>query len=540
MRALYLVLLLCLSLPLFARSWIGDAGHFFVHNPTLYANNPRGQAFTVTVHRNVWPAEWANTGDYVISVKDPDGVEVGKGTIPSGQSEATVAVPAGTPGVYTLLAKPAGYGLTWVECSLDQLVIGTGEWAMKEGPSGTSILHVIAPRRWYFFVPQGTERYQLRHTVFQFQSHREDYGLLVMNPRGQRVASLFGGKSLLKPDQQYSVQTEIEPDPGTAGRFWSIWACGGDSHNFSDLQIQLNGVPPFLASTPEQWFDPRTGKGPESVVYDNTSIRVRDTKNEKGEVVSRDHYLVTPTPYLGDEDYNGWRGPATIYYRNPENRAIDFGIVTYITPEAARLPVKLQVFGPSGKRVLADEGTYTHHTSHKVTLPAAGAGVYRVQVDAPQWLAWAEPAPPMVIAGAPITDARKGKGARYSLETGIARHWFFKVPKGTKSFYLDAYIENPDDVLLLEVHAPDRLMDVRYIRELLPATRDDRTPAQAINVPDGMDDKIWFVRMEVGSASRLRTDAANPRQLRISATLDLYGVPSYLAPTWEQWFDPER
>jgi hypothetical protein len=30
------------------------------------------------------------------------------------------------------------------------------------------------------------------------------------------------------------------------------------------------------------------------------------------------------------------------------------------------------------------------------------------------------------------------------------------------------------------------------------------------------------------------------RYLGLYLTLDLKGVPGYLAPTWEQWFDPER
>ena len=56
-----------------AASALGDAGHFIVLTPDMYANNPTGAAFTVTLHRHVWPADWANNGDYRVWVWGPDG-----------------------------------------------------------------------------------------------------------------------------------------------------------------------------------------------------------------------------------------------------------------------------------------------------------------------------------------------------------------------------------------------------------------------------------------------------------------------------------
>jgi len=35
-------------------------------------------------------------------------------------------------------------------------------------------------------------------------------------------------------------------------------------------------------------------------------------------------------------------------------------------------------------------------------------------------------------------------------------------------------------------------------------------------------------------------DATKPRYLDIGLTVAVKGVPGFLAPTWEQWFDPSN
>ncbi len=53
--------------------------------------------------------------------------------------------------------------------------------------------------------------------------------------------------------------------------------------------------------------------------------------------------------------------------------------------------------------------------------------------------------------------------------------------------------------------------------------------------------KIWHIRPSVGSATRMPTIARSDHRYQdIILTLELKGVPPYLAPTWEQWFDPEN
>ncbi len=540
------VLALCISVTAgeTTPSRIGDGGHFLHHRPRVYMNNPDGLPFSVTMHRHLWPVAWGNKGDYTLWVLDPAGKEVARGAIPSGESAATLRVPAGAAGVYVFAYEPAGYSLHWVESSLPRMGVGLGPWSEEttEGgesagesrwPYGTFILHVMAPRRWYFYVPRDVERFRVKHTVFRFQSHREDYGLVVLNPRGQRVEALYGGRPVRgeagRESREYAVVRTIETDEGTTGRFWSIWATGGDSHNFSDLQILLDGVPAYLAPAPEQWFNPETGQAPARLVYDESQVRMLDErgrKDETGARLSRDHYLWAPAPFLGDEDYNGMRGPHTIYLDNPEGRAIDVGVGGYILPRDRRLPVLYEVVPPAGEAYTVED-TFGHRDSSRLRLPKGGAGVLRVNVDAVEWYFWSEPAVPMVLAGHPDEG-----WARFDLQIGVARHWFFRVPAGTESFRVGIEATDPDHVLDAEVHAPDRIVEKLYVRGGEPQTR-------AVRVPPGMEGKVWFLRLGVGSATRfLSTTPGRPERVRIDASVRLQGVPGYLAPTWGQCFTP--
>jgi hypothetical protein len=62
-----------------------------------------------------------------------------------------------------------------------------------------------------------------------------------------------------------------------------------------------------------------------------------------------------------------------------------------------------------------------------------------------------------------------------------------------------------------------------------------------VRVPEGLDGKVWFLRPDVGSATRMPPGTPEaPRYLDVSLTVDIRGVPGFLAPTWEQWFDPAR
>jgi hypothetical protein len=160
-------------------------------------------------------------------------------------------------------------------------------------------------------------------------------------------------------------------------------------------------------------------------------------------------------------------------------------------------------------------------------LPRSPAGVLEVTVGgAERWFAFTYPATPLVWRGEEGTDGWQ----RFTFEAGTARNWYFHVPDGTESFRIRAAAQHPEDVFHLAINAPDRTVDLLYGREA----------ESTIEVPDGLDGKLWHLRPDVGSASRLRgADPAGPRYLGVYLELDLNGVPGLLAPTPGQWFDPE-
>lgn len=531
-----LLLCLALALPAFGGgSQLGDGGHFLSQfMPEISLNNPAGRAFTVTVHRAVWPVAGFNGGGSVV-VHGPDGAMAGAVTLLPDQALGTISVPAGAKGVYRLAGQFGGYALFWFESTLESMVAGVADigTAVENAPGyKVLMLHAVAPRRWYFYVPPGTTEFEVQTVIGTYQTHREDFGLLVMNPRGQRVAALYGGLSPRQPrlkDTSRPVGVVVETDPGTTGRFWSLWLTGGDSHCYSDLRLVLKGVPPYVAQSPEAWFDPETGTAPARVMYDDSPIREPGTEIDQrtGRPLSTDLYRCTPAPFLGDEDYNGIRGAASVFLLNPADRAVDFGAGSYLPPPGG-LPVSYTLFGPAGERLAQQQTTFRHQTDYRLRIPAAGAGVYRVDVDSPTWYAWSEPAVPMVLAGLPDPQG----GFRFPLQLSLARHWFFHVPDGVRSFAVTAAVADPDHVLLLELHAPDRLMDAAYVRGGAPRTL-------TINVPGGGAGKTWFLRTEVGSPTRFVSAPGGPaRHVRMDVDITLLGVPGYLAPTWEQWFDP--
>jgi len=181
------------------------------------------------------------------------------------------------------------------------------------------------------------------------------------------------------------------------------------------------------------------------------------------------------------------------------------------------------VTGPTEKPLLKESLTL----DKSLELPAAGAGVYRVDCDAPRWFPWTFPATQIVLQGQPVGEG----GSRFAVETSIPRHWFFKVPSGVSRFMVAVHVLDPDHVLRVEVQSPDRIEEEFAVRG--GARRE-----LIVEVPSRARDCLWFLRVEVGSATRILSGPATPRQVTIEADIELHGVPGFLAPTWEQWFDP--
>ncbi len=540
-------LLFCLALTFSAvllpcstySAQLGDGGHFIAQfQPEIFLNNPDGKTFSATVHRYIWPYARFNA-DFRCSLTAPDGRLVAETPFPKDQGTITLNAPSGPKGVYKLNVRMGGYGLCWVESTLDQMVTACKPIGpLAEGAPNYEVLmlHSMVPRRWYFYVPEGVARFRVKTAIGTWMTRREDFGVQVISPRGQRVKALYGGLSLFdaKPQgKSLIISQEVEADPGTQGRFWSLWVTGGDSHNYSDFRIILEGVPPYVAPTPEQWFDPSTGEAPPKLIYDTSAIRLpkyqaKDGKPDKN-AKPGDYYNWAPAPYLGDEDYNGIRGKATVLIWNPDNREIEFGAGSYVFPDPAGMPVKYALTDPAGQHLFSVNKTFVHGTEYSVVIPPHGGGVYRMQVEADSWYAWTVPAVPIMLEGIPSPG-----GHTFRFQIGTPRHWYFNVPTGTEKFDISVKVDNPDHVLSLEVHAPDRLVRPMYVSGDAPQTL-------TITVPQGLDGHVWFLRTAVGSATRfISEDPTNPIQVRIDTDITLKGVPGYLAPTWSQWFAPEN
>ena len=554
---------------------LGDWGHFLSLTPTVHFNNPEGKPFTITVHVMRWAKPDWNPNELTLRLVGPDGGIVVDGPQKLIRSAVTLDGKEAVKGVYRL--HSAGREI-WVETSLPQAVVWTGdqganfhnfndpitdektgkprerEYYEKHGPV---CFQCAVPRRWWFWVPRDVTSFTAEALRDGWStSQREDWGIFIISPRGQRVRALWGQPEQFsnasgKSHQSQSVKVEVEP--GAAGRFWCLEVGLGDSHNYTDVNIAFDGVPPYLARSPEEWFDPRTGQRPEATVYDDAPFmqavpiegtvpfqelhhKAKDPTFAWTDALRKmeamwpnvDHFL--PCPSLGDPDGIQVIGDGRFALWNPDGRDLRFRVGSYITrtgEEEGLAAVKIS--GADGKTILDKKMPIAPIHDAKTSGPTdtlrTGKGVATVSVaGVERWLSFTYPATPLVLIG---DDA--GEWRRFRFTACAPRNWYFFVPKGTTSFAVRFAADQPTDVLHLEICAPDR------VQALLYAGKGEQTVA----VPPGLDGKIWYLRPSIGGATRIVTEDGPYRHQDLPLTLELKGVPGYLAPTWEQWFDPD-
>ena len=117
----------------------------------------------------------------------------------------------------------------------------------------------------------------------------------------------------------------------------------------------------------------------------------------------------------------------------------------------------------------------------------------------------------------------------FTIECGIARNWYFFVPKGTKQFQIQFSTDRPEDIADFRVESGDRIMAATVANK----------GTFTIDVPETLDGTIWNFRCNWGGPSVFRLDPSRPRFPSMNLTVGLWGVPPYLAPTREQYFNPE-
>ncbi len=528
---------------------LGDAGHYLTLQPDISVLNPDGRAWSFTLHRFPWwiGGGW-NRSDFAVQVRAPDGTTAFTQTVEV-VDQATVPVPAGKPGTWRIdVDARNGLNFWYLESTLDHAVVSVRPRETYD-LAPTFCFNPFVPRTWCFWVPPGTERFRIKALNVRGRSHREDHGLTVFSPRGQRMAVLWGQanpdapKSFRIGKESFAIQeAEIIVENGSAGRFWGLEVRMGDSHTYSDVNLILEGVPPFLAQRPEVWFDADSGKTPVIPLYDETEFVQSDRTPGSGGVIQN----WTPCPALGDLDGCELRCPTHIALWNPDNRPLKLVVGTYLPrhmfPEEGKdekgrwkgLPDErhehavVKVTGAAGG-VLLDRRVpllHLHGGERWQTNLVTGAGVAHLEVTgAEHFWAYTYPATPAVLVGAPAGDGWK----RFLFEIGTARHWYFQVPVGTTRFQARFAAASPTDIVEFSVNAPDRKLAAVY------GNRGECT----VDVPPGLDGALWHLRADFGSATRFETGAANPRFPSLVLTVDLKGVPPYLAPTREQWFDPD-
>ena len=538
-----------------AETQIGGWGHHVSYAQTMYLHNPGGEAFTLRILKmqpayNPWIDERIR-----FRLADPTGEVIFEGEKALDGGTLTYEVPAGPKGTYRLNTTTA----VSVWSSLDRSVVWTGEPKrhiaddydpVKDPETGEKrdrkyyekrgqlVFQASVPRRWWFWVPKGVTEFKCHAMrADRHMSQREDWGYFIISPRGQRMRAMWG-QPPFKTEKGYrgDMTVTVPVEPGTGGRFWSVQIRLGDSHNFSGINFALEGVPPYLARSPEEWFHPEKGV-PEVDPYDDTPFiqATRDAEPVKDRLRERWPNLAhwSPAPSLGDPDGVEILGNAKFALWNPKGRKLRMRVGTYL-PRHGRKgedPAHVTATGPDGE-TLVDEtiDLKTIHGTHAYPdrVLDTGKGVTTVSVtgNPEKWFAFTYPATPTVLVGEDV----EGGWSRFRMTVGTARQWYFHVPEGTESFAVRTDAKHETDVARIGVWAPDRRVALIY----------DNAATETVEVPDGLDGKIWYLRTDVGSASRFVTaEGPEYRFAGIYLTLDLKGVPGYLAPTWEQWFNPE-
>jgi len=519
-----------------AQTQLGGPGHSLHYNSRIHFYNPTGEAFTVTVHPRMfgnWDVgERFNPDELKIRITDPEGNVITKGKHPLKDLKVTIEVPEGPEGVYKMDQK----GSAWIESSLDHSVLWTGHPDKHMVEGRRAVFAATVPRRWWFWVPKDTNEFTVKaQRANRYMSQREDWAYFIYSPRGQRMKALVGQPPYREGPHQQDQSVTVPVEPGTAGRFWSIRVAYGDSHNYSNINLALEGVPPYIARSPEEWFNPKTGAPPEVPLYDDTPFIQAAPKKEmmKKRWPNLEHF--SPAPSLGDPDGILMRGDGRFAMWNPEGRELKFRIGTYLPRKTdGNLPTAdVTITGPEGETVLDEERPLEHvHNKGKQPEVSLGStrGVLNARVTgAMRWFTFTYPATPLVMTPREGTTS-VDEWSTFRFTASVARNWYFYVPEGTETFSLRYDAKHQTDVIHMQVCAPNMAVDRLY----------GTSGETQVEVPDGLDGKIWYIRPKIGESTRITQESSPFRYQQSPMTVKIKGVPPYFAPTWEQWFDPRN
>ena len=194
-----------------------------------------GGAGQFVASRATWGARPREEANGSVTIVGPAG-EVAKETFDTDTFpyEARAKLPANAPaGDYRVIIHDDMRG-RWDVTGPGQRVIDLDPPIQFGGPGQV---------RWWFFVPADNHDFELRiHAV-----HDGAFGLAVFAPDGKIAAQADGPQ----PEHGKDIALTVPVEPGQGGKMWSLVAYAG-----MDLELQMKGVPAYLATSPEDWFEP--------------------------------------------------------------------------------------------------------------------------------------------------------------------------------------------------------------------------------------------------------------------------------------------
>ncbi len=197
-----------------------------------------GGAASFTARRIPWGARPKEEPEGQVTLTGPDGQVVRAESFDTDarQYRFTATLPAAPAGEYRLHIHDDMRG-RWDATGSSQRVVAVKPYLHLGGPGAV---------RWYFLVPAGTAGFAVKLDSL----HGGALDLIVAGPDAQPLAE--GPALAVTRDGSKSVTARVTVPAALAGKVWSLIAMAG-----GDLSLALDGVPPYLATAPDAWFEPR-------------------------------------------------------------------------------------------------------------------------------------------------------------------------------------------------------------------------------------------------------------------------------------------
>lgn len=218
------------------------ATHLRVRGPTdkvVHLLREDDGLFTIEATRLPYGARPHEEDSGTLEVVAPDGEVVAQAQFDT-DDEWTWShqLPAGgPPGTYTVRIHD-DMRATWD-------VTATGNRRVIELVPGLS-LGGIGTGRWALYAPPGVTRFTL--TVVDW--HRGHFGAMVLGPDGEVLAAEDATQPAEGAGKQAVLEVTLPANPGGAMLDVVLYTD-------MDLNVAVEGIPPYLAPSPEAWFDPR-------------------------------------------------------------------------------------------------------------------------------------------------------------------------------------------------------------------------------------------------------------------------------------------